>query len=150
MQFSQTTCSAQTQLRPILCIGSASPSAAGTSPPAPACPLRSFPLWLAGQPGYLYASQPRSWAGNRSSWKITAIPSSLTKSCISVMWGNSGRTRSRDGLFQPRSEQRLYLSSCSLPLLSQNITSQGPWPPTARAPSCPNATNNSHLDKRLN
>lgn len=43
------------------------------------------------------------------------------------------RTRDRDGLLLAESEQSLHVSSCSLLLLSQNVTSQRLWPPAAHA-----------------
>lgn len=73
-----------------------------------------------------------------------------------------GQTRDRVRLFQPRLEQRLCLSSCTLLLLSQNVTRQGMSLPGAHMPfasaltvlaCCPAllvTTNNRCLDKRLN
>lgn len=95
-------------------------------------------------------SPHQSCAGNRSSWKITSVPSSLTKSRASRMWGSAGAEQGTG--------RRLYMSSCSSPLLSQNVSRQGLWPPAAHTPlasaigvsaCCPNCCQQQLFGQRV-
>lgn len=121
MQFSKTTCFVQAQLMPVLCLWSRISPAASPNPAAPLPAPDTLPT-LAGR---IFVCLARELG-----WELVQLESNFcTQLTCKELWQyQAGHDKGQRWAILGWARAKPVVSSCSLLLLSQNVTGQRPWP----------------------